>query len=51
MKKFISLITVFFILAVSILQVSASGSVAMNWYCARNKEHKQPTLDANMSFI
>ena len=23
----------------------------MNWYCARNKEHKQPTLDANMRFI
>lgn len=51
MKKIISLITVFFILVLSSFQISASGDTAMNWYCARNKEHKQPTLDANMSFI
>ncbi len=24
---------------------------SMNWYCKRNKEHKQPQLDTNMQFI
>lgn len=51
MKKMISLITVFFIFVLSSLQIGATGGGAMNWYCARNKEHKQPTLDANMSII
>ena len=51
MKKIISSLTVFFILVMSSLQIGATGGGAMNWYCARNKEHKQPTLDANMSII
>lgn len=28
----------------------ASGD-AMNWYCVREKEHKQPRCDANMRFV
>lgn len=30
--------------------VSAAGE-AYNWYCKRNKEHKQPIVDGNMAFI
>ena len=51
MKKTISFVTALLILVIMSSQVSATGDAAMNWYCARNKEHKQPALDANMSFI
>ncbi|MBE6597037.1 MAG: delta-lactam-biosynthetic de-N-acetylase [Ruminococcaceae bacterium] len=29
----------------------AFADTSMSWYCKRNKEHKQPTLDSDMSFI
>lgn len=30
---------------------TAVGAAAMNWYCVRNKEYKQPVADANMRFV
>ena len=35
----------------TMLFVSASNHTALNWYCVRNKEHKQPIADANMRWI
>ena len=32
-------------------QALAVSDEAFSWYCVRNKEHKQPRVDANMSFI
>ena len=31
--------------------ISASQNTTYNWYCKRNKEHKQPTVDPNMQWI
>ena len=31
--------------------VSAVSAAAQGWYCVRNKEHKQPTLDAAQKYI
>lgn len=36
----------------SVLTVTASASSEVcNWYCVRNKEHKQPALDPDMAFV
>ena len=52
MKKII-LLTVSVICACLIFgnQVFAVSDEVFSWYCVRNKEHKQPGVDANMSFI
>ena len=52
MKKMI-LASIFVICICFIMtaQVYAVSDEPMNFYCVRNKEHKQPCLDANMSFI
>ena len=31
--------------------VCAAPDTALNWYCVRNKDHKQPLADLNMRFI
>ena len=31
--------------------VSSVSAEAQGWYCVRNKEHKQPTLDAAQKYI
>ncbi len=31
--------------------ISAVNDIALNWYCVRSKDHKQPIADANMQFI
>ena len=46
----ITLIAAICIALLSCITVGAKDNV-YNWYCVRNKEHKQPKLDANMSFI
>ena len=38
------------IISLCTFSISAQAQ-SYNWYCIRNKEHKQPVLDANMSFI
>ena len=55
MKKFaykgiILLIILTLLLSAFSIGVSASESV-INWYCIRNKNHKQPVLDGNLSII
>jgi len=52
MKKIFSSVSLIIcaLLFMNLQAVAASGE-AMNWYCVRNKEHKQPRLDANMKFI
>ena len=51
MKKriFLSLLILVFIWTLAV-SVHAADPV-LHWYCARNKEHRQPRLDANMQFI
>ena len=39
------------VLLVCLLTINASAAQAQSWYCVRNKEHKQPRLDASMSYI
>lgn len=36
---------------ISLCSLSVSAEESYNWYCVRNKEHLQPRLDSNMSFI
>lgn len=37
---------------VSVLRLpTLAAGEAYNWYCKRNKEHKQPIVDGNMAFI
>lgn len=48
MKKTISILTLLCFLLSLTLTVSAEP---LNWYVNRNKEHNQPTLDKNLSFI
>lgn len=55
MKKFLN-ISLIFLLVLTILSgavsVSANeGSSIINWYCIRNKNHKQPVLDYNLSVV
>ena len=49
------LIILFFSLLLSVggldTSVYAASNTAYNWYCIRNKEHKQPRLDSQMDFI
>ncbi len=33
------------------VSAGAQGSGALNWYCTRNREHKQPIADTNLRFI
>ena len=48
MKKIITAVTAI-VLALSLaIPVSAAPG---GWYCKRNKEHKQPTLDPQMAVI
>ncbi|MBQ8850387.1 MAG: polysaccharide deacetylase family protein [Clostridia bacterium] len=52
MKKIITALTcVMCVCLFLITQAYAVSDEALNWYCVRNKEHKQPRLDTNMSFI
>lgn len=51
MKRFISTILCsFFILSILIIPAVAVRD-SYSWYCVRNKEHKQPILDAEMRFV
>ena len=49
-KSILALILCACIISLCYLPISAS-SKAYSWYCNRNKEHRQPTLDSEMSFI
>ena len=46
----IFLITCSCIISLCLLSAHSAGE-SLSWYCVRNKEHKQPRADANMSFI
>lgn len=50
MKKIISLLVLTFVLFSSSVSVNASQET-LSWYVVRNKENKQPAVDANMQFI
>lgn len=47
MKQILVLIMAFLLLAVS----CAAKESGMNWYCVRNKQHKQPRADAALSMV
>ena len=48
MKKIMITLTALALAAAFAFSVSAAPA---GWYCKRNKEHKQPTLDGEMSYI
>ena len=51
MKRILSFTGAIFAIAVFLsLCVNAQGD-CYSWYCVRNKEHKQPRLDKEMSFV
>ena len=51
MKKILIFISVLaFILPCLTLSIYADDP-PLNWYCVRNKDHKQPIADCNMRFI
>ena len=51
MKKTLIFIIIFsFLLSCFTLLICANDK-PLNWYCVRNKEHKQPIADSNMQFI
>ena len=43
--------TVFCTLFCILLIFSVGASNPIGWYCVRNKEHRQPSLDSNLQFI
>ena len=47
-KVLFSVVTVLLLLSMSVNIFAAEGK---SWYCKRNSDHKQPTLDADMRFI
>ena len=52
MKKTISILAgIICVCSIMNTHISAVSDEAMSFYCIRNKEHKQPRLDPNMSFI
>ena len=48
MKKILTVIFAIFLLFSLCITASAE---TMNWYCKREKDHRQPSLDTNMRFI
>lgn len=48
MKKWIFTVTA---LALTVALAFPSAAASLGWYCKRNKEHKQPTLDPKMTVI
>ena len=50
MKKIISACILLCILSIYPLNISAA-SQEFNWYCKRTKDHSQPSIDHNMTFI
>ena len=52
MKKTLKITSLFLGLFILFsVTASANSNQIYSWYCKRNKEHKQPRLDANMRFI
>jgi len=49
-KKLISLLTLMLGLSI-LLKISVFAESSYSWYCLRNRDHKQPKADTNMSFI
>ncbi len=52
MKKrvFSAIVFLFIMLLFFVVAINASNDV-YNWYCMRNKEHKQPPIEKDMAFI
>ena len=50
MKKILTSITVFLSI-ISLCSITVFAENSYGWYCVRNKEHLQPRLDAQISFI
>ena len=50
MKKTMIILMIIMVISVSPIQIF-SATQTFSWYCVRNKDHKQPRLDNNMSFI
>ena len=53
MKKliFIGIIALLCVAVFLNSSISAAENKAMSWYCVRNKEHKQPVADSNLSIV
>lgn len=51
MKKSITALAAFFLLFSLNLNIFAETAKPYSWYCARNSEHKQPSIAPSMSFI
>ena len=50
MKKIVSMLSLILGFLI-LLNLSVFSESTFNWYCVRNREHKQPLADANMRFI
>ena len=50
-KKIVWLVCLICLTLVASICISATDGTAYNWYCVRNKEHKQPKADANMQWV
>ena len=50
-KKSLLCITFVFMIILGQIQTLAAGTSAIDWYCLRAKEHKQPLADANLRVI
>lgn len=50
MKKILSLIFCLCLVTFSVFSVDAQGS-AVSWYCIRKKDHSQPQLPSELSFV
>jgi len=51
MKKAFKLLTVYALIAFILPLSIFAQSKALNWYCKRNSDHRQPTLDAPLALI
>ena len=50
-KTIMKAICILLLINIFIPVLNVSAAEEFHWYCKRNKEHKQPTLDTNMRFI
>ena len=50
-KQIFLLLTLIFCFVTMMIPVSAQSEIPLNWYCIRNKDHKQPRVDTELQFV
>ena len=50
-KQIFLLLTLIFCFVTMMIPVSAQSEIPLNWYCVRNKDHKQPRVDTELQFV